>query len=315
LVGLPFFPNPGIFAGDDWAVGLMGSSLYVAYTTCVGIALALGLAFALRRWSYLMVMIPLFVSFTFTNTIHCFIFLALMVLVVVQVPRRGPIPQLGLTVMMATLIMSVAVLLSVLLPERLSLEHYLVRGAGLLSGRKMDSYIRHVTELPGDLPVFLLGAGPANLGCAMVQEAAYLPTKYHGWSFEQNEWIERAGGSILSHTRTGFLSIWGDLGPVAFLLYWGAHLYAMVRVWRHIRCERYVDPYQRGVATAFIGVMVLYFAIAAMVDIIHMAFWGCLPWILAGAAWTPQQETSSVPVAATPVPSMVEAGEGAMARS
>lgn len=284
---LPFIPHPGIYTGIDFAVGTMGSSLLVGYTACLGIVLSLAIVFELHRPGYLVVTALVFVSLILTNTAHAYAFLALMLIALALLPARRLLAQVITGFGALTVVALLFVLLQVMLPQVFSLDAYVRRGTDLLRGRKMDAYVQHFTQLHHDVPVFLLGAGPGNLGCAMADERMYLPAKYHSWKFQGPEMAEIASGSIIAHTHTGLLSIWGDMGPVSFLLYWGLHVYAIIRVTRAYRRGAYAHPWQRVFARSFVPCMVLYLLVAFMTDLVHSALWGMMPWAWAGTVWTP----------------------------
>ncbi len=286
-VELPLMPHPGIYTGMDFAVGTMGSSLLVGYTACLGIVLSLAIVSEQRRPGYLVVAAFLFASLVLTNTAHAYAFLALILMALALLPARRPLAQVVTGLGGLTVLVLLFVLLQMMLPQVVSVDAYVRRGTDLLRGRKMDAYVRHFTELHHDVPVFLLGAGPANLGCAMADERMYLPAKYHAWTFQGPEMAEITSGSIIAHTHTGFLSIWGDMGPVSFLLYWGLHVYAMIRVARAYRRGAYAHPWQRAFARSFVPCMLFYLLVAFMTDLVHSALWGMMPWIWAGAVWTP----------------------------
>jgi hypothetical protein len=291
LLGFAPLPHPGIYTGVDFAVGTMGSSLLVGYTTCIGIVLCVCVAWATQRPIYGVAALALLGSFVMTNTFHGYVFLAVMFAVLLLVPVRRLLFHLLAVGGIITLLLLVFWVLPNVLPEFPVLNEFAVRGQELMTGRKMAAYSMHLSELPKDVPVFLLGAGPGNLGCAMADETGYLPVKYHGTGYTQQELAQTIGGSIIAHTHTGLLSIWSDMGPIAFLLYWGAHLYAIGRVWRAYYYGSYQHPWQRAVAQAFIPVMTLYLMVAFMTDLVHTALWGFIPWVWAATVWTPIRQT------------------------
>jgi hypothetical protein len=290
LIGLSPIPHPGIYVGVDFAVGTMGSSLIVGYTSCMGVVLCISLFLVFLRPVYLLLTGAMLLSFALTSTLHGYAFLTVMLFVLALIPSGRPLLRISAVFGAACSVVAALYLAQLLMPSgSINLDQYVKRGADLLTGRKVAAYTQHVRDLPEDVPIFLLGAGPANLGCAMTDERGYLPAKYHGWGFTYGELTERIGGSIISHTRTGFLSIWGDMGPLAFLLYWGAHVYAMLHVARAYRRNAYESPWQRALALSFVPMMTLYLMAAFMTDLVHMALWGFIPWVWASTVWTPQQ--------------------------
>jgi hypothetical protein len=243
----------------------------------------------LRSTAYLVAAALLAVSFVFTSTAHAYAFLALMLLAMALVYSRG-VPMRLVGVLLAGVpIISVIVLIQVVSPLTLRLDTYLKRGNDLLTGRKIAAYKSHLLELPREdsIPFFMLGTGPGTLGTAMADERGYLAAKYHGWSFTGADALEVQTGSIIMVTRTAYLAVWSDFGPIAFLLYWGSHVAALIRVLGFYRKNAYQHPWQRAFALSFIPVMMLYLAVAFMTDIVHTALWGCIPWTWAAIVWSP----------------------------
>lgn len=304
MSGYSPLPHPGVYTGVDFAVGTMGSSLMVGYTACMGLVLSLALALVARRRFYYLIAALLLLSFVLTNTMHAYVFLVVMLGIMAIAPTRSPIAHLATITGVITILGSLLMLISVLVPDLPLLEEYVSRGRDLLTGRKMEAYRMHVSELSKDVPVFLLGAGPGNLGCAMADDSNYLTSKYHGYGSTMKELAELAGGSITSHTRTGYLSIWSDMGPIAFFLYWGAHFYAMLRVGRAFWRNSYAHPWQRAYALAFLPVMLLYLMVAFMTDLVHTSLIGFVPWVWAAIVWTPlgQEVEAETYEAVEPVP-------------
>jgi len=302
LFGLQYPPHPGLYIAIDFAVGTMGSSLQVGYTACLGFVLAVAIFHTTTRVSYLIVAGVLVTSFVLTNTAHGYAFLAIMLLVMALMPARRALAHAATVASSIVLLAVLAFAMQTVLPYSMTFEQYVRRAKDLAGGRKTEAYVRHFTELHNDVPVFVLGAGPGNLGCAMASKRSFLASKYHGWSFQRTDLLERVQGSIISHTRTGFLAIWGDLGPIVFLLYWGLHVYAILRVGRAYRRGAYSDPWQQALALSFVPAMLLYLMVAFMTDLIHTALWGFYPWVWAAMVWMPQSTELSVDEASTTEP-------------
>lgn len=287
-------PHPGIFTGLDFAVGTMGAGNLVAYTAAIGIILCLGLFLLLRSVAFAVVGCLLAISMVLTNTAHVYAFFVFMLIVFALLYSKGAPARLVGFGFAAIPVVAVALLIQAISPLTLGLDTYLRRGNDLITGRKMEAYNRHLFELPTEsgVPVFVaFGVGPGNLGTAMADQRGYLSAKYHGWSFSGADAYEVKTGSIIMHTRTGLLAIWSDMGPIFFLLYWGAHVYGLLHVVRLLRRGLYADPWQRAFALTFVPAMVLYLLVAFMTDLVHNALWGCVPWVLAATAWRPMTVT------------------------
>jgi hypothetical protein len=297
LLGINPLPHPGIYVGIDFAVGTMGTSLFVGYTACLGIALCVAIFLVFGYPTYLLLSAVLTASLLVTNTAHAYAFLGVMLLIIGLLYSKGtPMRILGITFAVIPLL-AIITLVQVLSPNTLKLDSYLRRGSDLFTGRKMEAYRSHLVDLPQEpsIPFFLLGTGPGSLGTTLADERGYLAAKYHGWTFTGTDALEVQTRSIIMHTKTGFLAIWSDLGPIAFLLYWGSHFYALLRVTSHYRKSRYNLPWQRAFALSFPGVMTLYLLVAFMTDVVHTALWGCVPWIWASFVWTPQEAPETAP--------------------
>jgi hypothetical protein len=104
------------------------------------------------------------------------------------------------------------------------------------------------------------------------------------------------GGSITTGPATGFLTIWSELGPIGFIVYFGLWLYALFRVSLQCWRKQYQDIYQEILGLTFISAGVMLSCVFFLAPFLHHAFLSSSFWILAALVWVPYRPNAEAPV-------------------
>jgi hypothetical protein len=138
------------------------------------------------------------------------------------------------------------------------------------------------------LPYPLLGGGPGNYTSRTAfltgRPLAQLPHMFDLY-ISSDPGYTSARTSVLASPRTGYITLWGELGPAGMLLYWGMYVYAAVRVWRQSRRRLYVDPHRHILAQAFVPSVIAFLIVNALRDIGVVLVLNVGLWIWAAAVW------------------------------
>jgi hypothetical protein len=135
-----------------------------------------------------------------------------------------------------------------------------------------------------------LGAGPgnytSNIAFLTGRPLARLPHLFYRYIALDRREVSM-GGSVLTTTRTGVLALWGEMGPLGVLLFWGMYVYAVIRVWRQCRAGVYRDPYRRILAEAFVPAMSGFIILNVLTELVPLAQLNIGIWIWAATVWNP----------------------------
>jgi len=158
-------------------------------------------------------------------------------------------------------------------------------------GLKGQAYAEVFKRVPRLLPYPFLGAGPGNYSSntAVVHKRplAMRVMAYKTYGIDYG--LIRASASVLGHPSAGILTLWGELGPLGYLLYLGLYVYAAIRVYRHVRGEVYVSPYRRVMAEAFVPMMAVFVLISFLSDEFVFVHLNVGLWIWAACVWNPPE--------------------------
>lgn len=145
----------------------------------------------------------------------------------------------------------------------------------------------------GFLPHPLLGAGPANFASPLAfNYLRPLAMQYMSDHMLALQWMDRqTASSILGGMHTGMASLWGDLGPFGFITFWGAHIYALLHIWRNVCANKYIDTYQSVLAEASLFIVIFYLLLNTLMDTSMYAHLNVGIWIWLAAVWIPIRET------------------------
>jgi hypothetical protein len=236
-----------------------------------------------------------FVHLYFTFTIHGYAILAIGVATQLLLPRR----QHQRVLLRLTAALSVTALVVLLYVTQSGvarsasgfMAHYAIRNRmermaiGLKGQAYRDVFMRsrYVLRHPW------VGGGPGNYtsNTALVFQRP-LATRVMAYARYGSDYsLRSAAGSILGAPRSGILAIWGELGPLGTLLYWSFYFYAGYRIWSQNRNESYPDLYRKCLAEALPPMMVGFFVLSFLVDVLPHPQLNLGLWIWAGALWNP----------------------------
>lgn len=300
-------PMPNYFAGTvDYSIGTLGSSTSVAYLSLACIYLTISIAFRKHvnpplLAALLLVALLSVLQLYMTSTNHAYILLSagFFVFILIKTPRG--LLNLTATLIVASLMLATPLLLNSKMAEssrlndisfNLSYWNLKSRADAALVGPKGE-VIRNILFLaPDDMPAPIIGAGPGNfsssIGC---YRQSLLAQKYINYLFfSVSRQKELAGGSIMQQLITGAGSIWGEIGPLGFALYFGLYVYSIIRVFRQIRRDKYSNIWQEILATAYIPFAVNLLTVNFLTDIFYDDFLFGGLWIWTALVWTPADQ-------------------------
>jgi len=292
-------PLPNWMGGVDYAIGTgLGANVVAYYCVVILCILFSYLYYAQtvtkRVLGWVMVLVVAYQLY-FTFTFHAdLIAVACLGLQLFISPHsvRSKVAWMGRGALLALTILLVYTFLpaSGLVKASFSSNYLAHRWRTLLDGPKGQSYINNFRYLPKDVPLMpYIGSGPGNAG-SMVGRMHRTPLadRYFNWvdlSVARGQLSE--GGSISGGPMTGVLTIWSELGSLGLLLYYGLHLYALIRVSKAVRRNAYSDPAQRILAEAFPPIMTMMIGLSIIADYLYLAYFTSGLWIWAACVWTP----------------------------
>ncbi|MFC1452894.1 hypothetical protein ACFLSJ_06060, partial [Verrucomicrobiota bacterium] len=251
----------------DASIGTLGGSHQVGYFMTAGIVLlfaflqhAPSIRAKIGAWLYLGVM---FIQLYLTFTIHAYPLLmgALGVQYLLSSGRGFKRVTRFILAAFACLIIVVFVLSMGIITEATriaTVSYWQYSLERMLQGPKIEAYTHVFLRAAEHVRYPWLGGGPgnytSNIAFITNRPMAQLPHLYYRY-IAVDRWQVSMGGSILTMTRTGAISLFGELGPMGLALFWGLYAYAALRVWRQVRADRYRDPYRRVLAEAFVPVI------------------------------------------------------------
>jgi hypothetical protein len=160
----------------------------------------------------------------------------------------------------------------------------------VLYGLKGDAYRAVFFQGSRHLPHPVVGGGPGNYTSNIARlthrPLAYLPhMAYRLYAVDRRS--VSLGGSILTIPMTGFISLWGELGPVGFALFWGCYVYAGLRVHRKLKADLYTSTIQATLAEAFVPTVFAFIGLNSLIDGVNLAHINQPIWIWAALVWVP----------------------------
>lgn len=297
-------PLPNIRRGTvDFAIGTLQSCNIVAYLSVAYIALCAAIFNHSRRkrMKFLATILgtagvaQLWITFTYHAYVLCVGCLGVQLFLVTSNRRLRNVIRLA-ALPLVLLLLIVAPDSDLIggsnLSQQFSPRYIRHRVQRMVYGIKGKVYRDVLITVPRNLPLPILGAGPGNFVSAMGRiYRRPLAEQYVNYVTDDSMRYRLLsdGGSITGMAHAGALAIWSELGPFGYLLYWGIHVVAMLRVWRRIQRRHYVDPYQQMLAEAFVPTMLMWLALSFLADFAHNAFLQGGVWIWAACVWTPAE--------------------------
>ncbi len=312
LLGISFLPNLAL-GGPDFAVGTGVSANNIAYFMIVFFVLELSFLtcqyssqiMESRKGTFvtLVFMVLALFQLVLTFTLHAYILLIPVVGFFIFFFTKGRykfriVVAIIMCIPFVPLVLRVPVTgRSIRIDEVLTVDAIKKRVDDVKYGAKGTMYRNVFYHAMKDLPFPVLGAGPGNFASSTAMDSNRpLTERYIPLTF-----INMYGatvvyrGSITSYPNAGYTAIWGDLGPLGFIFYWGLHLLVVGRVWRQIKMEEYETFYQHVLALAFIPCMFLYLGLNLLLDFASLLYVSNGIWIWAAAVWAPVQQGSLTP--------------------
>lgn len=316
LLGINPLPNRSRNLAD-FSVGSFDACNLVAYLAIAVFCLAMAYHHlaprrAQRGWALVLAGLALFQVYI-TYTFHALALLGICFAFQYLDSGRRWRGRLRTGVGMALGLIALAGLLAALRPNNDALRRQLDPGylsdrmSMMVEGPKGRAYREVVLYAPRDMPAPLFGAGPGNFG-SMVGRMNRRPLaeQYINYLLTSVDVIsETQGFSITSGPNTGFIALWSELGPFGFLLYWGLHVFALLRVRRQCKQKVYADPHLQALADAFVPTMALWLILSAIVDYNYIPYLHGGLWIWAAMVWRSDQAAPApapVPASAPPQP-------------
>ena len=256
-----------------------------------------------KQFWFVVWLIPVFVQIYLTYTVHAYFLLPVIGLFhwVLFTGKKNRILTLAIC---SLLVIGLSLCVrhgfgkhSRLINQTASYDYAKRRFDRMIHGVKGQLYANVFFHAMKDMRFPLLGAGPGNFTSPMAMAtetllvAKYVPLYY----ITNSGYIITTRGSITEYPYTGMTTIWGELGPVGFLVYWGLHVYASFHVYLQLKRRQYKTFHQHVLAQAYVSVMIMYIGLNTILDFANHAFLSNGIWIWAGCVWYPLETRSNKP--------------------
>jgi hypothetical protein len=298
-------PLPGMLGRGmvDGALGTLGSAHYVGYymIACAYLLLALVKRTSQPHTRMLLIgcMAVVLVQFYLTFTMHAYPLLAAGLMLQQILFTRRPLMRVArmllagsMFVFIVAAFMSLFGWMPVQTEDVLSASTWSRRWHQMEEGYKGQAYTHVFLHANVYLQRPLLGGGPGNYTSATAQmlgrPLSALP-HLAGPYFMGTSRVKdlTAHGSVVYSPTSGFIALWGDLGPFGFLVYWGLHVYAALRIWRQSRRGLYRDTWRAALAEAFVPTCIIFLGINGIMDAVPIKHLTLGLWIWAAVVWAP----------------------------
>ncbi len=295
LMGINPLPNPRSWY--DKAMGTLGSCSYVAYyaigllTVLLSWVQTVGRKFSVVPyfWSILA-----FIMVIITITLHAyFLLLAVIFWWIISEIRKKGITVNMVVLSLVIIFISAGLLFLTTVGQEfqdkniISANYIEMKYRKMMREPKAIVYNNVLNVARRDLKVPIFGGGPGNFASIVaINNETPLATRYVSYMF-MSSYSARLllSGSFTVYPYAGFLSIYGDLGIIGFLLYYGMLLYAMIHIFHNIKRNIYLDKWQLIAAQAVIPVVGMWIALSFIWDVFTLHFLNASVWILIALAW------------------------------
>ena len=154
-------------------------------------------------------------------------------------------------------------------------------------GPKREAYEHVFLRASEHVRYPFIGGGPGNYTSRIAflcrRPLATLPHLFYVYETMDNK--ARMGGSIIAAPRTGYITTYGELGPLGLLLYWGVYVYALLHIGRQARAGGYEETHRQVLAEAFVPTMVSFLLLNVLTDRAVDPHLNLGLWIWAGCVW------------------------------
>jgi len=286
-------PIPNIYTGKnnicDQAVGSLGSSSYVTYLTIVGLALAI--SFLLNRnkrnhikWVLFGVMcvVQLFMGYTKHAIPIAMIVLLFVTIFTVSGHKVSKLFSLAM-------ILGIMLLLVTFINVDYSKQQttwYNRQNLKTVFDVKQQAHINVYETLKNNRSQ-LLGAGPGQFSSVVaLWNNAPLFLRYFYHELEKGRYNPQ--GSIMLYSRTGFLSLYGDIGVVGLMLFLAIYAVTFWHIFRQFLAGKYDRcKWARHLAVCWCGWALLYALLNCITDYLNFGITPFITWTIAGVLWLP----------------------------
>ncbi len=288
----------------DFSVGTLGSSHDVAYYMIVLVILMCSClrhfnSVLIRTGCYLLSILSA-IQFYLAYAIHAYpLYIGGFVLEYILYVKRVTLRHVLSSVILVTMLASVIIALFASGPQlnvsrqiaKPALVRYRIQKS--MAGPKgiayRDVFLRAHTHL--DFP--LLGGGPGNYTSpiAFLNERPLTKLPHLAYRFTMLARRMDYGTSISKVPWTGMLTIWGELGPLGWMLFWGLHVYAALRIFRQRQRQEYSSLYRIILAEAFVPTMIVFLLLNIIIDASRAPHLCLGIWIWAASVWNTSNNT------------------------
>lgn len=289
----------------DWSMGTFGSAAYMAYyvgaVLCVLFARTFSTKSKAEQLKAATLSLLAGVQLVFCYAIHFYpvlvgsLFFQYLFMFKRKIRYVLPITLIGGFVVAMIVFLAIRAPLRETTTEIVSLPRMHRRLTELQRGVKAISYKEVFLKAGNHLDYPLLGGGPGNytsrIALLLQRPKAMLPHLFSVYSWTAVQQIKWRG-SVITTPRTGYIALWGDLGPFGFLLFWGLHVYAALRVYRLYKRGAYSERASFILAQAFVPVMAMFLVINVIRDIAVDPPFTVGLWIWAATVWNPDSRLS-----------------------
>jgi len=290
--------------GPDFAHGTLGGCNYVAYFCVFIILLVLSRLLEHRRvpglgYGLAIVLgLAAFVQLLFTFTFHALLLLAicggLFLALGVRLKYLSSQRLMGLS-LLALIVLIIAFLVVAVAGVGEGIFAFfdpkvlLQRLEMMRTGPTVAIYRNVFIDIWHEVPVPFLGAGPGGFGSSVALEYGAPLTRKYLWIYylttSGREMIR--GSSITQSLISGISAMWGDLGPIGALLYFGLYTIPARRIWRQLITNRYQDPFQRVLSRVYLPHMAMILLVALLQDVFWNDVVQCSVIFMNAYLWTP----------------------------
>jgi len=303
-------PIPYVFRRGfaDASLGTLGGSHYVGYymIACMFLLIACFKQFPSIRHQLMSLLgtCVALVQFVLTFTLHAYPFLVGGLAFQHVLFSRRSLGALLKTLPVLSLLAVLGILFFAAGPWAYDMDQYLsldpwIRQLDVVRrGYKGQAYKEIFLRASDHLPYPFLGGGPGNYSSSIAgflgRPLSRLPHLAYLWfATDPSARLQLESGSIMYGTGSGMIALWGELGPLGLLLYWGFYVYAGGRVWRQTRAGLYTNMYKRVMAEAFVCIVPMMLGINILIDAIALLPLTLGFWIWAACVWNPSENETA----------------------
>lgn len=300
--------NVVVTTHPDDSIGTIGSAHMVGYISTITLFLIAGWLVSLKspvpRLRVLAVLgAALLIGYNLiflTDTKHVLFIVPLAALPFLLYPRFNLRVRVGFASAMVVFAAASWLYLSVATSAQQYRPRDMIRTVQL-SGR--GTVFRVITRvLPGEVPFFILGAGPGNFTSTVALHSFRPLSQKYILPYIINLFRSRGfapEASVLGGVMSSLYTLWGEFGPitmVAYYLFWG---YVIRHLWRRCLAAGRKD-FDNGQRIALVSSLITMTLVSVIMEIFYMGILMLPLWTLAGVYWDLEEKPGSPPAARVP---------------